>query len=596
MMRTASRPGEREQALRMMIEASPEAIVLMGEEGRVESWNPAAERIFGYPAAEIVGKDLHAMLAPPRHEAAFRAAHEAFRAHGEGAAFDGALELSAKRRDGSEFPIELALARLQIDGRWCAVGFVRDISRRRERELALARTDRALRTLSACNACLVRERSEGELLLQVVRAIHETGGYPLAFVDCGPAGGGLRAAAGRGLARSGEAALRNAMQGAVAGAAVQVCRSNAGEAVAVLPLGADGREPAPGVLVVLGEGPAFDEPELRLLAELAEQVGYGIANLRAREQQAALDERVRVLARLPEEDPGAVMRVAAAGTVLYANPAAQAFLRACGCEVGAPAPAGCHAMAQEALAAGAVRVEELALAGCLYQVTFAPVPDAGYVNVYARDVTAQRDAERELERSRRRLMDSLVQTIDTVARAVEKRDPYTAGHQHRVAQIAVAIAREMGLPPARVEGVRLGAMVHDIGKIYVPAEILSRPGKLLPAEYELIRSHAQVGYDIMAGIDFPWPVAEMIVQHHERLDGSGYPAGLKGDEIVLEARILAVADVVEAMAAFRPYRPALGIDAALQEVESRRGQWFDAQVVDACVRIFRERNFRLPAQ
>ena len=194
-----------------------------------------------------------------------------------------------------------------------------------------------------------------------------------------------------------------------------------------------------------------------------------------------------------------------------------------------------------------------------------------------------------------KLRKSLEDSIQAIAATVEMRDPYTAGHERRVAELAVAIATEMDLPPFMVEGIRFGGMIHDLGKIQVPAEILSKPSRLSPAEFALIKGHAQSGYDILKAIDFPWPVAEMARQHHERLDGSGYPQGLKGDDILLEARVLAVADTVEAMSSHRPYRPGLGVDAALAEIEKGRGKVYDAFVVDACLRLFREKAYRLPA-
>ncbi len=182
-------------------------------------------------------------------------------------------------------------------------------------------------------------------------------------------------------------------------------------------------------------------------------------------------------------------------------------------------------------------------------------------------------------------------TIQAIAAMLEMRDPYIAGHQRRVAQLAVSISKELGLPQQRIEGIHFGSLIHDIGKIYVPAEFLSRPGRLADLEFNLIRTHPQVGYDIMKDIEFPWPVASMIHQHHEHMNGSGYPLGLKGDKIILEARILVVADVVEAMASHRPYRPARGIDTALQEIEENRGILYDADVVGACLRVFREKKF-----
>jgi len=203
--------------------------------------------------------------------------------------------------------------------------------------------------------------------------------------------------------------------------------------------------------------------------------------------------------------------------------------------------------------------------------------------------------EEERKGHAQQLHDALLQTIQAITVMLEKRDPYTAGHQRRTADLAVAIAGEMKLDPVRIEGIRFGSMIHDIGNIYVPAEILNRPGTLTPSELKIVRSHAQVGYDIVKDIDFPWPVAQMILTHHERLDGSGYPAGLKGNKIPLEARIIAVVDVIEAMISHRPYRPACGITAALQELRDNRGIKYDERVVDACLRLFIEKDYALPA-
>jgi len=186
---------------------------------------------------------------------------------------------------------------------------------------------------------------------------------------------------------------------------------------------------------------------------------------------------------------------------------------------------------------------------------------------------------------------SLDNAVTAIAATVEMRDPYTAGHQRRVARLAVAIAREMGLPDDQVQGLRMAGVVHDIGKIHVPAEILSSPAKLSNAEFEIIKTHPLAGYEILKVIDFPWPVAEIVYQHHEKLDGSGYPRGLKGEEILLEARILTVADVVEAMTSHRPYRPGFGVFPALQEISRNKGKFYDAAAVEACLRIFMEQNF-----
>ena len=189
------------------------------------------------------------------------------------------------------------------------------------------------------------------------------------------------------------------------------------------------------------------------------------------------------------------------------------------------------------------------------------------------------------------LQKSLEQSIRAIADTVEARDPYTAGHQRRVGELAVAIAREMGLPEQKIHGIQLAAAVHDLGKIHVPAEILAKPGTLSDIEFMLIKTHPQAGYDILKDVDFPWPIAEIVRQHHEKLDGSGYPQGLKDGQILLEARIMTVADVVETMSSHRPYRPSLGMELALKEIERGRGSVYDMAVADACLKLFREGRF-----
>ena len=199
-----------------------------------------------------------------------------------------------------------------------------------------------------------------------------------------------------------------------------------------------------------------------------------------------------------------------------------------------------------------------------------------------------REAHREHEQ---RLQKNMLQTVKAIAGIVEVRDPYTSGHQVRVAELACEIARQMGLTADEQQAINLAGLVHDLGKVSIPAEILSKPGRLNEIEYGLIKIHPQVGYDILKGVDFSWPIAQMVWQHHERLDGSGYPHGLKGEEILLGARILSVADIVEAMSSHRPYRPGLGMEAALEEIERGRGMHYDAQVVDACIALFKEHGY-----
>ena len=206
-------------------------------------------------------------------------------------------------------------------------------------------------------------------------------------------------------------------------------------------------------------------------------------------------------------------------------------------------------------------------------------------------VLETRRSEDYLQSSLDRLERSLEGTFRAMSLTLELRDPFMAGHQQRVSGLAVSIAQEMNLPWDKIEGLRFAGIIHDIGKIVAPAEIMVKPGKLSASEYQLIKDHPRAGFEMVKDIAFPWPVAHIILQHHERLDGSGYPEGLIGDAILLEARILAVADVVEAICSLRPYRPALGLDKALEEIRKGRGFRYDTRVVDTCIRLFREGRF-----
>jgi response regulator RpfG family c-di-GMP phosphodiesterase len=208
------------------------------------------------------------------------------------------------------------------------------------------------------------------------------------------------------------------------------------------------------------------------------------------------------------------------------------------------------------------------------------------------DIVRRKSAEAEVQSTLAKLRSAMGGIVQAMAMTVERRDPYTAGHQRRVSDLARGVAVEMALSSHQIDGIRIAGLIHDLGKICVPAEILSKPGQLSEIEHTLIKDHPQVGYEILKEVEFPWPVAQIVLQHHERIDGSGYPAGLCGEDILVEARTLAVADVVEAMASHRPYRPTLGRDMALEEISQNRGVLYDPDVVDACMKLLLEKDFQ----
>ena len=382
------------------------------------------------------------------------------------------------------------------------------ITERKQAEEALHRANRALKTLSAGNLALVRSASEDELLREVTNVIVEQGGYRLAVVDYADdnpeksitpmAWSGMKETEywAKQLTWADMERGQLPVAKAIRSGTTQICHDIDSDPVfkpwkdaalergyvsnIALPLSGGGRVFG-GLSIYSSETVAFDEEEVRLLEELANDLAYGILTLRTR-------------------------------------------------------------------------------------------------------------AEHEQQATK--LRQSLEQSIQTIAGTVEARDPYTAGHQRRVSELATAIAREMGLPEEQVNGIHLAAMIHDLGKIHIPAEILAKPGKLNEIELMLIKTHPKAGYDILKDVKFPWPIADIILQHHERLDGSGYPQGLKGDQIMLESRILTVADVVEAMSSHRPYRPTLGSVAALSEIDRGRGSAYDPAVADSCRRLLVDKGFR----
>ena len=298
----------------------------------------------------------------------------------------------------------------------------------------------------------------------------------------------------------------------------------------------------------------------------------------------------------------AVVVLDADARVLYQNPAGADFLERAASQTAAELLTSVLSRAPAVPKGESPRAGERATIswtddrGSSFDLRLSPVLDAHEQAVahvlVVRDVTEQRRIEEDLRASGAQLEQALDATVQALSAAVESRDPYTLGHQRRVAELARAIAVELVMDDDAVRGLCVAAEVHDVGKIQVPSEILSRPGRLTVTEFALVKEHAEAGYQILKGIAFPWPVARIVRQHHEKLDGSGYPLGLTDGDILLEARVLCVADVVEAMASDRPYRPALGVDAALAEITAHSGARFDPHVVDACVRVFARGDFR----
>lgn len=514
------------------------------------------------------------------------------------------------------------------------IGTVQDVTELRQAENEMRRLNRALRTLSLCNTTLVHAQHEQTLMDDICRILIDSGSYRFAWVGYAErddrktirpmafAGGDIDFITSVELSWADDAGGRNPAAFAIRNKETFILKDIVNNSrdfapswreaaltqgyasVVALPLISDG-EILGAITLDSAEPDAFDQAELRLLEEMAGDLAFGIRALRIRQEREHAESVLKIAENryeeLYENAPNAYVSVAPQnGVLLQFNQSLcqmlgydRAFLETKtifdlfgGTQI-------------EKLFAGEQSVRDIELnmrradgRGLWVSLSIDPIKDeTGCVAEYRAsiiDISVRKHAEEEQQRFAEKLQGSLIQTIRAIAMTIEKRDPYTAGHQERVAELAVQIGRRMGFDAYRLEGLRLGATIHDIGKIAVPIEILNRPGKLEPMLFTIIKSHPSIGYEIVKGIEFPWPIAEMVVQHHERLDGSGYPHGLKGDEILMESRILAVSDVVEAMASHRPYRAALGVQAALNEIERGKGSIYDASVVEFCREVFRD--------
>jgi PAS domain S-box-containing protein/putative nucleotidyltransferase with HDIG domain len=613
--------------------------------GKIFLWNSSAVKMFGYSAEEAVNSDLHALMIPERFRATAKQGFEKFARTGTGPVVNNVVEIEGLRKNGSEFPVELSISKLKQGDEWWAIGFIRDITKRRQAEAKIKNLSRTLKATSECNKALIRAKDESGLLADICRIVVETGEYRLAWVgeaveengerlvkplafNCGAKTecdylAGLKITwsddeFGRGptgtAIRTGEPAVMRSIKHDPLYAPWRDRSLQYGFRSSIsLPLVVSGK--IFGALnIYSGREDAFDREELKLLEEMASDLAFGLTTLRTLKEKK---RHGRLIELLLDSTSEGVYGVDPNGHCTFVNASCLAMLgykdesQFLGKNMHEltrhTRPDGSMYTMHEcpickALSEGkGVHLDDEFFQrsdGSSFPVSYRAVPIfskdklTGAVVTFL-DITEHLRVREALERSGKQLKSALDGAITAVSRMVEARDPYTSGHEARVALLACNIACEMGLDENIVEGIRMGATIHDIGKIHLPAEILSKPTTLAPVEFDLIKAHPQTGHDILADISFPWPVADIAWQHHEKLDGSGYPQGLKNGEIRLEARIVAVADVVEAMASHRPYRPALGIDKALEEIKAHRGDWYDPEAVDACIKLFTEKGFSL---
>jgi PAS domain S-box-containing protein len=638
--RTEQALRESETRHRAIFEAAVDGILVADlETKQFLTANEAICRMLGYTREEMVRlgvSDIHPREELPRVEAHF----ERMR-HGDPLL---AADMSMVRKDGSIFYADIKAAPIRMDGKACALGIIRDSTERRAAEAKVRRLTQLYAALSQCNEIIVRCTSEKELFENVCRAAVQFGGMRMAWVGIvdsatlmvqPAAGSGDRAEeylrdieiSVNADSRFGQGTIGTAIRedhpvwcqdfqndplaspwrharrahfGWAASAAIPLHRK--GVPIGVLNLYAD-------------EIGAFDEAARKLLVEMATDIDFALDNFTREAARASAEKNLRAAEeqfRRLVEQPITGIYIIQDDKLAYVNPRYAEILRydsadeLIGRDVLTTVDEKDRAMVLEKLRLrskggnATVTFEFAALRkdGVTVEVGVhgARATHQGRPAIIGliQDISEKKRAEERIQRYIWELKTAFMSTVEVATSLSEMRDPYTAGHERRVGKLAAAIGACLGLDEQRIEGLRVAGYLHDIGKITIPAEILSKPGRLNELQYELIKGHPQSGYDVLRNVKFPWPIAEVALQHHERVDGSGYPRGLKGEAILYEARVMAVADVVEAMSSHRPYRPGLGIDKALAEIERGRGTAYDADVVDACLRLFRADGYQLP--
>jgi PAS domain S-box-containing protein len=507
-----------EARYRGLLEAAPDGMVVVNQGAEIVLLNAQAEKQFGYSRDELLGQKVTSIIPNGFAE---RLIADGTRTAAEALAqqIGTGIELMGRRKDGSEFPIEIMLSPLESAEGILVTAAIRDITVQKEREHHIKAQNWALSAYAGAALALSPARSSKDLLTAVCEAITSESIYVLAFVgiaEDGP-GGPIRVAA-------------------EAGSAVGFLRG--------LSLSWAKDKPE-------GQGPTGICIRTNKLQSVADSETSDVfAHWRERAMQFGIRSGVYIPLRVEGGWHGELVIYTARPNAFEA-PAIEVFQH----------------LAEQIVHAAHALDQGLAL----------------------------RTGQIDLANTQRQLTDALSAMVAPMVAAMEMRDPYTAGHESRVADIAVSIGTEMGWPEERLHGLRVAAQVHDIGKISIPAEILTKPTRLSAGEWGLIREHPETGYTILKNIPFAWPIAEIVRQHHERLDGSGYPLGLKEDAILPEAKVLAVADVVEAMASHRPYRPAIKLNIVLKQIERDAGSLLDAEAVRVCAALFREKHLVLPS-
>jgi len=570
-----------EKRFRSIVDTATDAIFMMKSDGSIASINPAAEHLFGYCSDEILGLDIK-ILMPKRYHEAHTKGVERFIDTREPFVVGSTIELDGLKKDGTEFPIELSLAFFETGKDLYFTGIIRDISERKIAEDKIKESENRYRILA--------ESAEDDIFI-ITKDMRIRYVNPCAAKKFNVSPESL---VGKEITKifPEQAAVHmitNIEQVFQEGRSISIENSF----------------PFPGREVWLNTRllPLKEDDE-----NITAVMGVSRDITARKKTEEALWVSEQQYRTLVESTSECICKLDLDGTFKYMSPAGltshgmKAVDEVIGKHCQELAEPQYHDLLSETLANAKdgqiqkFQYESETIDGVKwFESVLTPQKDnlGNVVSIIriSRDITDRVSAEKKIRESWNKLQKTLEDTVAALSSTAGLRDPYTASHQQRVAKLASAIATQLGLAKESVKGIRVASTLHDIGKIYVPAEILSKPGKLNEFEFKIIESHAQASHDILKDIDFPWPIAKTVLQHHERLNGSGYPNKLSSDEILIEAKILAVADVVEAMSSRRPYRSGLGIDKALAEISDNKGSLYDDEVASTCISLFTNGDF-----
>jgi len=621
-----------EEYLKILFDYAPDAYYINDLKGNFIDGNKAAERLTGYKREELIGKSFLKLKLLSLADIPKAAKLLVKNLRGQPTGSD---EFVLNRKDNSKVTVEISTYPVKIKGKTLVLGIARDITERKQAEERIKHLNLVLYAIRKVNQLIVKEKDRERLLKGICNSLIKTRGYYHSQIVLLDEEGKIDSYAEAGLEKDfltmctllkkgeltvfGQMALKQKDVVIIEDPAsacpdcplVQVC-SDRGSVMTVR-LGRDGK--IYGVMSV--SIPAHfvtDKEEQALFKEVAGDIVLGLHSIemgkKLDKQTHYLKERVKELnclwelSNLIEKSGISLEKIFQ--EIVNLLPAAWQYPEIACARIILEGKEYKTENFKETIwkQSGDIKIHKKIIGTLeVYYLEERPGIDEGPFQKEEGElmtVIAERLGEfingkkstAQLQQSYQKTKRAMDATIETMSKIVEAKDPYTAGHQRRVSQLATAITKELNFSKDKIEGMRIASLIHDIGKIGLPTEILSKPTKLSDIEFSLIKEHPQIGYNILKFIDFSYPVARIVLQHHERLNGSGYPNHLKGDKIFLESRILGVADVVEAMSSHRPYRPALGIDAALEEITQNRGILYDPEVVDACLKLFKEKGFK----